>query len=111
MSELIYLDTNVFLDYCLGTKEITPYDEYAKQILDRTLDCEFTIIVSSIVLHELKKKIDPSILFAPLKIKYKIKFIDFTSEDVKNSKKIPIHFPDNLHIFLAEKHACKYLVT
>jgi predicted nucleic acid-binding protein len=108
----LYVDTNVYLDYCLGSNSIVPLDEFAKQILDRALECEFKLVISDLLLYEIKKKhVDPNDLLHMLSIKDKIISVEVTSQDMKISKNIPVHFSDNLHLALAQRSGCDYFVT
>jgi len=109
---LIYLDTNVYLDYLLENNDIRPLDEYARLILNRSLSCEFTILVSDLVLAEMKKKdIDTKALLQPLRLQQKIIHREVEKQDVARAKSISIHYPDNIHLALAMRTHCQFFVT
>ena len=55
MQRLIYLDTNIYLDYFENrTDKLKPLGEFAFRIIKRAIDCEFKIVISSIILAEIK---------------------------------------------------------
>lgn len=112
MSQLIYIDTNVWLDYCLGTNDLRPLDEFAKQLLERKINCEFHVIISDVLLFELSKYInDVDSLLHPLQIKNKVSRVQTKNEDKLFAKKINLHFPDNIHMAIAKRCNCAYFVT
>ena len=102
---IIYLDTNIWLDYFLQreSKYISNKD-VALNIFQRAVSCEFQIIMTDILLEEITKYVD-------LKktknitnwISHKLIFVTTTTQDEDKARKIPIHFPDNLHFILAKK--------
>jgi hypothetical protein len=59
MSVLIYLDTNVWLDYFLDRSSglLSP-SEIALHILKRSIFCEFQILISDILTVELEKYVE-----------------------------------------------------
>jgi predicted nucleic acid-binding protein len=112
MIKYVYLDTNIWLDYCLRSDAILPVDEFARSILQRSLKCEFTIVVSDIVQKELLKQIYHLYqLFEPFELKKKVYYVQTTSADILAAKDIPVHFPDNVHIAIAKRIGCDYFVT
>jgi len=111
MSKKLYLDTNIWLDYCLKSQDITPLDEYANHIFERALNCEFSIVISDIVLFELERKNFPKDIFTPFIIKNKLIFVSSNNDDQKLARVYNVHYPDRLHIHLAKKHNCDFLVT
>jgi predicted nucleic acid-binding protein len=112
MSKLIYLDTNIFLDYALGTDDIRPLDEFAKQIFIRAINCEFKILISDLLIYELSKYLrDYKGLFKPFQIKDKLEYSKEKYSDKINAKKIKLHYPDNVHLYLAQKFKCDFFVT
>ncbi len=116
---LIYIDTNVYLDYILQRKSrLAPHDEFAFLLLQRALKCEFEIIVSDILLKELERhaqKLDIDKTIKPLRIKNKIIGIQSSYEDkkeaamLKSSHDIP--FNDILHYVLALRAGAECIVT
>lgn len=120
MSELIYIDTNVYLDHFENrVDKMRPLGEFAFNVIRRTLDCEFNVVVSSQVLDELKNAgAHQSInnIFLVLKQRHKYKFIKTIEEDKYradqiSSKHYYTHYEDTLHALLAKKAGAKYLVT
>ena len=112
MSKMIYLDTNVWLDYVLGSTGVYPLDEFARRILERSIDCEFIICVSDLLEFELKKYSEGyKELFLPLENCNKLRKVFVNSRDKKQAKNIQVHFPDNIHVYLAKKYGCDYFVT
>lgn len=59
MSKLIYIDTNVWLDYFLKRDGgfLSPC-EVAFQIFSRSVSCEFRILISDALVYELEKYVD-----------------------------------------------------
>lgn len=107
---LVYIDTNVWLDYCLRTDQFL--DVYAQQVLARSLSCEFRICVSDVLLYELNKYISSTDdLFELFTKKDKLVSIDSTYEDKQRARSIPVHYPDDVHLFLAQKAGCRYFIT
>lgn len=106
MSELIYIDTNVWLDYFFHRdKGLLSPCEISFRILSRSVLCEFRIILSDVLLFELEKFVPKDklqqILFW---LQPKLVLISTTTQDKKDSLKLAIHYPDSLHIILARKH-------
>ena len=103
MPKLIYLDSNIYLDYYLQANSFRK--DVAFDILRRVVLCEFRIAISEPLLFELEKKIKgkdlKEILFW---LNPKTEFIRLGKDDIKVSRKYKIHFPDNLHLHLAKKH-------
>lgn len=57
---LIYCDTNVYLDYFFDRRDnIRPLGEFAHQVIQRALGCEFYIVISDWVITELNKHAKP----------------------------------------------------
>lgn len=114
MSQSIYCDTNIYLDYLgdrcnLFGKNI---GDRAFSIFNRTLSCEFDIAISSWNIVELKNKADISRLNALLSfLKRKIIKVEHTEEDIKKAKELSEHFQDALHVILAQKAGASVLVT
>ncbi|HII15600.1 MAG TPA: hypothetical protein HA362_04775, partial [Nanoarchaeota archaeon] len=51
MAKLIYIDTNVYLDLLIGRQSgLMPNSDIARNILNRTLKCEFHIIICDFLL-------------------------------------------------------------
>jgi hypothetical protein len=55
---LMYLDTNIYLDYWESRRDsLRPLGEFAFSIIRRAVECEFEILISNLFLHELKERI------------------------------------------------------
>lgn len=64
---LIYLDTNVYLDYWEARSDkLRPLGEFAYSVLRRSLECEFVILISDLVLTELRSSIEDAEIKAVL---------------------------------------------
>jgi predicted nucleic acid-binding protein len=96
-----------------------PLGEFAFILLKRTFSCEFSIIISDWLMHELKKnnlnEKKLSSLLGRLSLLGKLENVDTTVEDVSKAKKLSetsgTHWQDCLHTLLAIKGKAKYLVT
>ena len=116
----IYLDACIYLDYLMDRKDkMRPLGEFAFQLLKRTFECEFEIIISDWVVKEIDKQIDDNILFLEMinKLKNLKKLIKVSKSKAVEKKakilaeKYKTHLADALHIILAEKAEAEYLVT
>jgi len=114
----IYLDTCIYLDYFEDRKDnLRPLGEFAFQLLKRTFECEFEIIISDWLLAELSKWADKQTiteLFQKLKMLNKDISIETTNDDILKTKDIcneNTHFQDALHFVLAKKAGAMYIVT
>lgn len=115
----IYLDTNIYMDYFDGRNDyMRPLGEFAFQIFQRTLSCEFSIVISSSLLKELHynqytDKIKE--LFEELEEKNKLIIAQCTSDDVTFaemlSKKRGSPFADTLHAVIAKRMQAEWLIT
>lgn len=114
----IYFDTNIFIDFLENRKDkFRLLGEYASQVFNRALSCEFYIVISNLVVEELidhgtsKKEIRELIEWLQPKI-IKIKK---TRSDEINAKKILInhktHFKDAIHYVIASKESDKLLTN
>ena len=115
MSERIYLDTNIYMDYCDERRDsIRPLNEIAFEVLRRTLSCEFEIVISDWVIDEVKKNLENRItmenLIAELKAKGKLIYVESTYGERSNAKK-HVNWQDALHAIIARRSGCKYIVT
>ncbi len=113
----IYVDTNVYMDYFEDRKDnLKPLGELALQLFERTFSCEFKIIMSSLVLNELKKwnhLEDGTDFIAKLKGMNKVEFVNENSEDRESAsrRKEGSHYADRLHYVLAEKAKAELFIT
>ena len=119
MEELIYLDTNIYLDYLENRNDkLRPLGEFALRLLQRTLECEFKIIISGLVVDEVERHLNKERLdevITNLKEAEKLIRIEITSEDEIRAKELTkikdTHFDDALHAVLAQKAKAKFLIT
>lgn len=112
MSTLIYIDTNIYLDFLL--KDRSPRQaEDAFNLFNRAIRCEFEILISKKVKTELYPNIqgnEGAMLFNFLEAKFK--HIEPTLEDEGEAKRLDsVDTADALHAILAKKHGAAYLVT
>ena len=115
----IYLDTNIYIDYFDGRADnLRPLGEFAFNLLKRALDCEFHIIISSLVLDELEYntyKENILGLIKDLKDKNKLLIIEVNEEDTKNANRVrrerKTSYNDTLHAVLANRIKADFLVT
>lgn len=111
MSKLIYIDTNIWLDHYGDRK--TKYisnGELARQIVNRGIDCEFNIVVSDLVMMELKKYLTLEMIndmLLGLRVKNKIKYVKFDKTKLKSK----LHYPDSAHVYMAKQLNCDYFLT
>lgn len=109
MSELIYIDTNVWLDYFFNRDSgILSPAEISFELFKRSVSCEFYIVISSPLIFELEKYIDENKLKAHLEwLEPKLIRINLTLLEEKEAKKLPIHYPDCVHLFISQKYSAK----
>mgnify|MGYP006296621571 FL=1 len=56
MSELIYIDTNIYIDYFLNRKDnLRPLGDFAHELFIKTSQCKYKIIISDWLEKELTK--------------------------------------------------------
>jgi len=119
MGQLIYIDTNVYMDHFGGrVDKLRPLGEFAFEVFRRTICCEFTIAVSSLVLEELfynSYENPTNELLSGLESKGKIVRVEITQEDVYTARRIVrerrTHFNDTLHAVIAHKVKAECVVT
>ncbi len=116
---LLYLDTNIYLDYLEGRVELfRPLGEFAFQIFKRTLSCEFTLILSSLLVEELSLHVSKERIKEMLDDFHKRKKIIETAvkyEDKDTARTIMRErhtpFQDTLHMVVAKRMNASYFVT
>lgn len=116
---LIYIDTNVYLDYFEGrTDKFRPLGEFAYQIFQRTLSCEFRIIISTTLVKELENNIQKQRIYEFLgELEEKDKIVNgvIMKEDkeraqgIVRERKTP--FNDTLHVVIANRMKADYFIT
>jgi predicted nucleic acid-binding protein len=114
MSELIYIDTNVWVSLFKNEEDyLRPISEFSFMLFKKVFSCKYDILISEILLQELKRKCDNKELkhyLQELKRLDKIKLIK-TSHIEREIAKKSRHYYDRLHEILAHKGKAKYLVT
>ena len=115
VSERIYLDANIYMDYCDERRDsIRPLGDIAFGLFRRTLSCEFEIVISDWVIEEVEKNVKNRIamenLIAELKAKGKIIYAESTHGERSKAKK-HVNWRDALHTVIAKRSGCKYVVT
>lgn len=119
MSQLIYLDTNIYIDYFEGRVDyLRPLGEFAFNVIRKTIGCEFRIMISQVVTQEIeynnyKDKLLE--LIKTFKERNKIESVDITEEDRIFAKSLSIQhqtsFNDMLHYVIAKKYEVEIFVT
>jgi predicted nucleic acid-binding protein len=110
----LYLDANIYLDYWENRSDnIRPLGEFAFSIIKRAISCEFVIVYSDVVVHELCNvlKISKSEcykrFFKSLDYAMKLEFIKNTDELIAKSKELSkskdLPEADANHLLLATK--------
>ncbi len=114
MSQLIYIDANVYMDYLLNRKDrLRPLGDFAFELLRKAVQCQYNILISDVVLDELKNNI-PKETILPLldMINKKLVFIEKEKLDEIKAEEISSeNFWDALHYILAKKGGAEILVT
>lgn len=114
MAELIYIDSNVYLDYLLNRKDkLRPLGDFAFELLRKVISCKYEILISDLVLDELNNHADEDeIQKITDLIKVKMRLIRRDDKDVFEAKKISKKEQrDALHYVLAKKGGAKIIVT
>jgi len=119
METLIYLDSNIYIDYFDNrTDYLRPLGEFAFELIRRAISCEFKIIFSGVAAEELEYNgcsEQLSILLKRLKECDKLIFVEGEDADFQEARKLAherdCSFNDALHAVLAHKTNAAYLVT
>ncbi len=111
----IYVDTNVYMDLFEGRKDkFRDLGEFALNVFRRVREGQYCLVISDWVIEEFKKFRDPKEiegLLDGLKKEHLVR-ITTTSEDKREARRLSSNnFPDALHVVLAKKSNCFYLVT
>jgi len=116
MSKRIYVDTNIYIDLFENRSDkLVPWAEFAHQLFERTISCEFEIISSAWILKELKKngyKKQAEELFNKLSKNRKLIYLEVRKHNKKEARKVKgVHYDDNLHYVMAKKGKAEIIVT
>jgi predicted nucleic acid-binding protein len=106
MSQLIYVDTNIIMDFLEGR------DKRAFIFFKKAINCKYELIISDLVLHELRfQKLDPNLFTIFLGKKLRIVFV---KEEHKLRAKEFLsftHYNDAIHAAVAELENVDKLLT
>lgn len=119
MSQLIYLDTNIYIDYFENrTDKLRPLGEFAFNVIRKAIGCEFRIIFSQLVMNEIEYNNhlkEMNNLIIALKEKNKLvnaNVLDSYSIEAKRLSKIhKTSFNDILHFIIAKENKAEIVVT
>ena len=113
MTEKIYLDTNIYLDYFENRHDnIRPLGFFAYNLIRRCIEGKFKIVVSDWIVEEFGKIGDPrkiDDLIKTLKKQGSLILVKSNSQDLSKSRKYK-NKPDALHALLAIKACADYFV-
>lgn len=118
MVTLIYIDTDVFLNFLLDRKNEygKPLGPEAEELFNKVFFYDFEIVISTKVLEELYGELqDPGqaqMLINMLQTKKKLKIVKYTPDELEEANKLDReNRNDALHALLAKKHGAKYIIT
>jgi predicted nucleic acid-binding protein len=115
----VYADTNVYIDIFddRSDKRRYKYDDWADfalEFLRRVKEKQYKLVISDWVFDEIKKvRGTDKELQELLKMfaEDDILIVERTREDETEAAKLSKNYPDALHVVLAKKSNCVYLVT
>ncbi len=119
METLIYLDSNIYIDYFDNrTDYLRPLGAFAFELLRRMFGCEFKIAISAVVAEELirnNRAEQLKNLAMRLREREKLVEVEILPEDFQKAKALSqkrnSSFNDALHAVVASKAKAEYLVT
>lgn len=100
----LYIDTNIYLDYLMNRRDSNKnLGDLAFKIFNRTIRCEFHIIISTHVINELRKYNIPDDRIKLLFNFMKHKLIKTNSKEYEKKAELvkEIHFADALHYVIS----------
>jgi len=111
----IYCDTNIFIDYLFNQVNDRGRNvgKEAESVFAKVLMNQYLLVISDFVIEEMRanETINRYIDFERI-IANNIIYIKYTMEDKEKAKKLSSeNWEDALHVVLAEKGGCKYLIT
>lgn len=117
--ELIYVDTNIFIDFWEDRGNgVWPLGEFAFQLLKETYGCKFKVVLSSAVMDELLFNYDRETvdkMLKDLRGSEKYFYTEAGGDDRAYARRLveerETGFNDTLHAVLANRHKARYLVT
>lgn len=112
----IYVDTNVYLDLLTPDRRdrLRNLADCASFAFDQVKSRQYKLVISDWVIEEFKKHADEKIItdFLDHFVKEQIIKVVRMKEDEQEAKKLSKNnYPDALHVVLALKNNCIYLVT
>lgn len=114
MSQLIYVDTNVYLDYLFNRKDrLRPLGDFAFELMRKTVSCEYTILISDAVIDELENHVTKEKIFSLITmLRKKLVTIRREEQDIRDAKNISRrNCWDALHYVLAKRGGAELIVT
>lgn len=118
MTILLYVDTDIFLNFLLNRKNLYgyPLGPEAEEFFNKVFNYDINIVISTKVLEELYGQLQnpgqAQMLFKLLKSKNKINVVEYSQEELKEAETLDAeNRNDALHALLAKKHGAKYVVT
>ncbi len=119
MADLLYIDTNIFMDHFDGRVDrLRPLGEFAFQLLKRSAECHFDIIISTLLLEELFYNLDENRvkeLLSSFDTKGKILRAEISQSDMNKARRIcherKTPFNDTLHAVIANRMKATFFVT
>ncbi len=113
----IYVDTNVYMDLFGGDSRNSKFksmSDFALFTFKQVRDGRYQLVVSDWVIEEFKKYCDENMInkfLADFQDGQVVKIIT-TPEDKRKARELSSrNYPDALHVILALKESCLYLVT
>ncbi|MBC8501447.1 MAG: PIN domain-containing protein [Nanoarchaeota archaeon] len=115
METLLYCDTNFYIDYLENRHDrLRPLGSFAFELLRRTIECEFKIIISDFVITELERYVKEEKIkdvLHSLKKTKKLVRIFKSKKDIKKARMLSKNKADALHAILAKKAGAEYIIT
>ena len=116
-NDLIYLDTNIYIDYFEDRSDgLRPLGDFAFNLIKKALDCEYKIVCSSVIEDELLNtghKDELQQLLILLKAAHKVINVELAKEDNENVSRLSggKNVADAKHAILAQKMKVQFFVT
>lgn len=113
----IYVDTNVYMDLFGGDSRNSKFKnmaDFAVFTFNQVRDGKYQLVVSDWVIDEFKKYCDEKIInkfLADFQEGQVLKIIRTIEDERKARQLSPHNYPDALHVVLALKGNCLYLIT
>lgn len=119
MAELIYIDTNIYLDYWENRiDKMRPLGEFAYNVIKRAISCEFIVVISNLLLQELGNHLNQqniNKIFEDLNRFSKLELVAVLEDEIKEARilaqKLDTGKNDAIHALVAKRAGAKYIVT